>query len=154
MGRVMPLVLYKRLENDGPELMLLHGLGQTGAVWDGLTSIVEREWAGGCIVPELPGHGGSPGAANYSFGGIAAAIAGVLDRSKEHIVVGHSLGGVVGLVLASGWFGMEVSHTIGGGIKVAWTTQELEQAASLARRPRAGLRLGRRPLGGFFASRA
>ena len=51
------------------------------------------------------------------------------------MVVGHSLGGVVGLALASGWFGVPVRGVVGLGIKVAWTGTELDRAGALAARP-------------------
>jgi pimeloyl-ACP methyl ester carboxylesterase len=59
------------------------------------------------------------------------------------VIIGHSLGGVVGLALASGWFGVNVRTVVGLGIKVAWTADELAKAATLAARPAA-----------WFASRA
>lgn len=51
------------------------------------------------------------------------------------MVVGHSLGGVVGLTLASGWFGVDVQGVVALGVKVAWTDDELARAQALAARP-------------------
>jgi pimeloyl-ACP methyl ester carboxylesterase len=51
------------------------------------------------------------------------------------MVLGHSLGGVVALALASGWFGLRMTAVCGLGIKVVWTDEELAQAASLSTRP-------------------
>jgi pimeloyl-ACP methyl ester carboxylesterase len=50
-------------------------------------------------------------------------------------VLGHSLGGVVGLALASGRFPVPVQAVIGLGIKVIWTDEELDRAQIAARRP-------------------
>ncbi len=50
-------------------------------------------------------------------------------------VLGHSLGGVVALTLASGWFGVDVRAAGGLGIKLRWTSEELGRAASLAAKP-------------------
>jgi len=50
-------------------------------------------------------------------------------------VLGHSLGGVVGLALASGRFTVPVRAVIGLGIKVAWTGEDLDRAQAAARRP-------------------
>ena len=50
-------------------------------------------------------------------------------------MLGHSLGGVVGLALASGRFPVAVEAVIGLGIKVAWTDEELHRAQALAHRP-------------------
>lgn len=110
--------------------MLLHGLGATGEVWQDVVS----EWHGSWLVPDLPGHGRSNPIERYSFGSFAAAVANVVPREPVTII-GHSLGGVVGLALASGWFGVEVRTCVGIGIKVQWTDEELAKAASLASRP-------------------
>ena len=47
-------------------------------------------------------------------------------------MLGHSLGGVVGLVLASDGFPVPVHAVIGLGIKVAWSRQELDRAQAAA----------------------
>jgi pimeloyl-ACP methyl ester carboxylesterase len=49
-------------------------------------------------------------------------------------VLGHSLGGVVGLALAGGGFPVTVQAVIGLGIKVAWAEDELDRARALAHR--------------------
>ena len=94
-----------------PVLLLLHGLGATGDVWQG--------WR------PLPG---------YTFESLATAVAGIIGGART-VVLGHSLGGVVGLALAGGGFAVSVQAVIGLGIKIAWTGQELDRAAAAARRP-------------------
>jgi pimeloyl-ACP methyl ester carboxylesterase len=118
-----------------PVLLLLHGLGATGSVWDGLAELLESRWPGSWAIPDLPGHGRSDPLPRYSFGALAGAVASVVEPGARVVVVGHSLGGVVGLVLASGWFGITVSHVCGLGIKVRWSDEELAKAAELAARP-------------------
>lgn len=110
--------------------MLLHGLGATGEVWKD----VVKDWHGSWLVPDLPGHGRSEPVERYSFGSFAASVAEVIPREPVTII-GHSLGGVVGLALASGWFGVDVTTCIGVGIKVRWTDEELAKAAALAAKP-------------------
>jgi pimeloyl-ACP methyl ester carboxylesterase len=51
------------------------------------------------------------------------------------VVLGHSLGGVVGLALARGDFGVPVTAVIGLGIKVVWTDEDLGRARALAVKP-------------------
>lgn len=47
-------MLRVREGGSGPEvLLLLHGLGGTGDVWEG----IGRRWNGRWIAPDLPGHG-------------------------------------------------------------------------------------------------
>ncbi|WP_370950216.1 alpha/beta fold hydrolase [Amycolatopsis sp. cg5] len=119
---------------DGPTLLLLHGLGATGEVWNGFETHLRESWQGSWIVPDLPGHGRSEPLARYTFGGLAAAVAAELPGS-EIIVLGHSLGGVLGLTLASGWFGVPVRAVCGLGIKVEWTPDDLAKAAAVAAKP-------------------
>jgi pimeloyl-ACP methyl ester carboxylesterase len=118
-------------------LVLLHGLGATGDVWGGWRPLLARRWPGRWIAPDLPGHGGSPRLATYSFDGFAAAVAGIVPPGGPVVVLGHSLGGVVGLALASGRFRVSVRAVIGLGIKVVWTGEDLDRAQAAARRPRA-----------------
>jgi len=118
-----------------PLLVLLHGLGATGDVWAGWRPLLARKWPGRWLAPDLPGHGGSPPLAAYTFDGFAAAVAGVVQPGSRVVVLGHSLGGVVGLALASGAFAVPVQAVIGLGIKVSWTDEDLERAQALARRP-------------------
>jgi pimeloyl-ACP methyl ester carboxylesterase len=136
--RVSDTVFVRRGgSGDGPALLLIHGLGATGDVWDGLTALLPDHWPGPWIVPDLPGHGRSAPApqARYSIGGLAAALATVLDRSAPLVAAGHSLGGGVAVALASGWFGVQPSAALGLGIKVHWSQEELAKAADLAARP-------------------
>jgi len=116
-------------------LVLLHGLGATGDVWGGWWPLLARRWPGGWVAPDLPGHGGSPPLAAYTFDDFAAAVAGVVPPSARVVVLGHSLGGVVGLALASGRFPVTVQAVIGLGIKVVWADEELARAQAVAHRP-------------------
>ena len=57
----------RRAAGDGRPLLLLHGLGASGAVWQALARRLSPTWAP--IAPDLPGHGesdpagpGGPGA--------------------------------------------------------------------------------------------
>ena len=128
--------MYMARHGDGdPVLLLLHGLGATGEVWDGLVSSLDGRWPGTVLVPDLPGHGRSAPLPRYSFGELTAAVAAVLEPGRPVVVLGHSLGGVLGLTLGSGWFGVPVSAVCGLGIKVRWSPDELAKAASLAAKP-------------------
>ncbi|GAB3476469.1 alpha/beta fold hydrolase [Amycolatopsis cihanbeyliensis] len=121
--------------DTGPLLVLLHGLGATGEVWNDLTEGLPGRWPGGWLVPDLPGHGRSAPVPRYSFGRLAAEVAGALPTDRELVVLGHSLGGVLGLALASGWFGVPVAGVCALGVKIRWSEEELSSAAGLARKP-------------------
>jgi pimeloyl-ACP methyl ester carboxylesterase len=118
-----------------PLLVLLHGLGATGDVWGGWRPWLAQRWPGRWLAPDLPGHGGSPPLAAYTFDGFAGGVAGIVPPGARAVVLGHSLGGVVGLALASGRFSVPVHAVIGLGIKVAWSDEELDRARAVAQRP-------------------
>src|SRR5690349_3228762 len=111
-----------------PVLLLLHGLGATGDVWEGWRPLLAQRWPGRWLAPDLPGHGGSQPLPGYAFESLAAAVARIVSTSARTVVLGHSLGGVVGLALASDAFTVPVQAVIGLGIKVAWTAEELDRA--------------------------
>ncbi|TDD60280.1 alpha/beta hydrolase [Kribbella antibiotica] len=108
-------------------LVLLHGLGATGRVWDGC--------AQPRVAPDLPGHGRAGALARYTFETMAAGVAERLPVRRGLVVVGHSLGGVIALELASGRYGVQVDRVIALGVKVSWTDDELAKAAALAQKP-------------------
>lgn len=117
-----------------PVLLLLHGLGATGDVWNRWAPLLARHWPGRWVVPDLPGHGGSPPLPTYSFDGLSGAVADLVDPDAPHVVLGHSLGGVVALALAADVM-LPVRAVVGLGIKVAWSPQDLGRAQAMATRP-------------------
>ena len=83
---------------DGPPIVLVHGLGGLASNWRLVAPALAA--ADRVIVPDLPGHGGSP--ALVDAAGIDPFAAAVLEvAAAEDAVpapwVGHSLGGVIGL---------------------------------------------------------
>ncbi|GAA0950837.1 alpha/beta fold hydrolase [Kribbella koreensis] len=108
-------------------LVLLHGLGATGRVWDG--------WPQPRIAPDLPGHGSAPTLPRYTFESMAGAVAEALPVREGLVVVGHSLGGVIGLELASGRYGVQVDRVVALGVKVSWSADDLGRAGALAQKP-------------------
>jgi pimeloyl-ACP methyl ester carboxylesterase len=123
-------IYAERGGSGSPVLLLLHGLGATGTVWQGLADLLTDHWPGSWVIPDLPGHGRSDHAGSYSFAGFAAGVGRLVDSPV--VVLGHSLGGVVGLHLGvSG----QASAVCGVGIKVQWASGELAKAAELAGRP-------------------
>jgi len=108
-------------------LVLLHGLGANGRVWDA--------WPDAEYAPDLPGHGSAAALPSYTFATMAAAIAADLPVRRDVVVLGHSLGGVIALELASGRYDVTVSRVVALGVKVSWTADDLARANALAQKP-------------------
>jgi pimeloyl-ACP methyl ester carboxylesterase len=83
---------------DGPPLVLVHGLGGLASNWRLVAPPLTANRR--VIVPDLPGHGGSPAlAAAPSLDPFAEAVLAVAaaEAAVPAPWVGHSLGGLVGL---------------------------------------------------------
>lgn len=115
--------------DTGPTVLLLHGSGATGAVWGPVVELLDGvRW----IVVDLPGHGRSSWLPSYHHDDYATALASALDTAKTDLVVGHSLGGLVGLTLAGR---VPVGAVTVLSMKVAWTPEQLAGRTRLADRP-------------------
>jgi len=80
---------------EGPPLLLLHGFG--GAAWN-FAELVPLLRGRRLIVPDLPGHGASTPLPAVSLAAFADVVAELVAGPVD--VLGHSMGGVVGLRLA------------------------------------------------------
>lgn len=115
--------------DDGPLVVLLHGLGHTAEVWRGLIDLLPGGW----LAVDLPGHGRSPWVGEYTFDRVAASVATALPTDRPVQLIGHSFGGAVALALAA--IRPEVIGVLGFGIKVAWSDEELATMKARAARP-------------------
>lgn len=118
--------------DDGPLLVLLHGLGATAEVYAGLEKLLPEEWPGGWLTLDLPGHGRSAWDPPYTFRRHADAVQSVLPAGREVFLIGHSMGGVVALELATD---PRVRGVVAFGVKVRWSAEDVEAAHGLAGRP-------------------
>lgn len=116
-------------------VLLLHGLGATAAVWQGVSQALEERGDVRWLAVDLSGHGGSPWQPFYSVGQMAVELAPLVRQCGELCVVGHSLGAYVGLALSSAWFGVGVRSVLGIGPKIAWPAADVQAAHELAARP-------------------
>ncbi len=96
------LILHYLERGQGEPLLLIHGLGCTGADWAFQVAELEKRFR--VIVPDLPGSGYSPPPRDeYTIAGFAAALWSLLDHlgiSRPN-VIGFSLGGAVAFEMAA-----------------------------------------------------
>jgi pimeloyl-ACP methyl ester carboxylesterase len=118
--------------DDGPLLVLLHGLGATAEVYAGVEALLPDAWPGGWLLLDLPGHGRSAWDPPYTFRRHADAVLSVLSAGRETVVAGHSMGGVVALELATD---PRVRGVVAFGVKVSWPGNDVEAAQRLAGSP-------------------
>jgi pimeloyl-ACP methyl ester carboxylesterase len=76
--------------------LMVHGAGGTHHDWP---AELRRLPEANAIVPDLPGHGRSPGSGRQSVGAYAADMIALLDALKisRAMVAGHSMGGAIAL---------------------------------------------------------
>ena len=59
----------------------------------------------------------------------------MLDPADDIVILGHSKGGRVAMMLACGWFGITVKRVVAFGVKLVWSNEEVAKAQQLARAP-------------------
>ena len=94
--------MVRTLGADGSPILLLHGLGVSGAVWQGIGRLIGD--LGRLVAPDLRGHGESdkPSAGYLPrdyVGDTSALLAH--EPSRPLAVIGHSLGAVIAAQLAA-----------------------------------------------------
>lgn len=117
--------------------VLIHGLGANRAVWSRMLAIADAQWQGRWLAPDLRGHGRSVMHGPYGYAMHAADIAGLIEDEdpRNVVLVGHSMGGVVAALVATGWYGPRVSDVAAFGVKLVWTPEEEAKARELSLRP-------------------
>ncbi len=94
--------IHTTVRGAGPRLVFVHGLDSDATVWE---PVVDR-LAGlhECVLVDLPGHGRAPtpdDPAAYHRDRIVEALAALTrDGAAPRVLVGHSLGGYLGLAQA------------------------------------------------------
>jgi 3-oxoadipate enol-lactonase len=86
----------------GDPILLIHGLGSSGADWAFQVAALEHRFR--IIIPDLPGSGHSrPPRSGYTIGGFAQALWKLMDHLKIATpnIIGFSLGGAVALEMST-----------------------------------------------------
>lgn len=78
------------------DVVLLHGWGSSGRVWDEVASRLARRFR--VHAPDLPGYGSAPACVPYTLEALADTVAGKVPRRCH--VAGWSLGGEIALAWA------------------------------------------------------
>ena len=119
--------------DDGPLLVLLHGLGGTAELWRGVEALLPTHWPGGWLNVDLPGHGRSGRASSYTFDAQARLVAAVLPADRDLVLLGHSMGGMVALAMAG--FHPGVQRVVGFSIKTWWPPDQVAGMREQSRKP-------------------
>lgn len=92
---------YRKL-GMGKTLVLVHGFGEDGHVWDQQLAVLEQSMQ--VIIPEIPGTGksGRWNESNVEISDYAQAILAILDAEgiETCCLLGHSMGGYITLAFA------------------------------------------------------
>ncbi len=87
------MTLYTETSGTGPDLLLLHGWGLHGGIWDGLVPLLEPYFR--ITRVDLPGHGNSAWSGEHTLDRMVGAILNVAPPQAAW--AGWSLGGLIAL---------------------------------------------------------
>ena len=93
--------LYYRIYGEGDTVMLIHGFGEDGAIWENMIPALEKDYT--VIVPDLVGSGRSTGnMEGMTIEKLANHIHLIVEKEQlsGFAMIGHSMGGYVTLAYA------------------------------------------------------
>lgn len=98
-----PMPFEVTVVGQGPPVILIPGLGCSGAIWDSTVRHLENRFE--CHVLSLKGFGGVPAMSPLPENFLATVRDGIIAYAREHKIdrpalVGHSLGGIVAMQVA------------------------------------------------------
>ncbi len=92
------MTLYTQTQGKGKDLVLIHGWGISGNVWESVADKLSNQYR--VTIVDLPGYGRSAKyhLEHYSLSAVANKLAEVIP--PQSIVMGWSLGGMIAMKLA------------------------------------------------------
>lgn len=92
-----------RKKGTGPLVVFLHGFGMDSHIWDRIISGLNEQFC--YLLPDIPGSGKSDLPKEWTIEFLAEAINALIDeiigdKKEQTVLVGHSMGGYIGLALA------------------------------------------------------
>ena len=94
----MSAQLHSETTGAGPAVLLVHGMADDSSIWAATVADLGADCA--CTTIDLPGHGRSPAPTEesaYQREALLASVDSVLAHIGPAVLVGHSLGGYLGL---------------------------------------------------------
>lgn len=93
---------FYREKGEGPVVVLVHGFGEDGAIWQNQYDIPQGFRL---LVPDLPGSGRSEMIDDISMEGLASSLHHLLQQLQidKCIMIGHSMGGYITLAFAENY---------------------------------------------------
>jgi len=94
-------VLYRLSKTEGPAVMLIHGFGEDGDIWENQAASLSEKFR--LIIPDIPGSGGSDfieaGKTESALDKYAVILKKILDHENisRCAIIGHSMGGYITL---------------------------------------------------------
>ena len=83
----------------------------------------------------MRGHGRSDWTKTYGLGEHSSDIAELVSDRDKIVIIGHSMGGLIGLSLATGWFGLNIIGIAIIGTIIKWSPDVTERYKTLAKKP-------------------
>src|SRR6185369_952289 len=96
-------IFYRNIGSGDP-VMLVHGFGEDGNVWDKQVEHLKNKYH--LIVPDLPGSGRSEMIDDMSMDGMAEVLHTIIHEENidKCTVIGHSMGGYITLALVENYW--------------------------------------------------
>jgi pimeloyl-ACP methyl ester carboxylesterase len=96
--------VFYRVIGTGKPVILIHGFGEDGTVWDNQTDYLKDKFQ--FIIPDLPGSGKSQMIDDMSMEGMAEVIHTLIHEENIDACpcIGHSMGGYITLALVEKYY--------------------------------------------------